>query len=326
MSSVAKARGDVGAVGGRRVDAAEHVADLRRRTPASIAPSRSSAFHTGWSSGGEIGHREAAAVRGSSPRIAGTAAGTIAAGDAHPLDLPAVALDRRPPVGGDLELGQRALDAADAAGQVDPVDVRRHAAGQRRQHDGLVSAHYRHAPQPAVQASRRVGRGGVRWSGGGTSTGRGMEIGMTILRHAGIANTALTPEARRNPDRRSRRRPDARASAREERDDDSLRLQHQDAQRPAGREHLDHGGHRRTTPSAGCARCTTTARSSTASTQTVPRRVDTLDVEASSASSAAARRCRDALPRNDRGAADAVQSALTSTEAPAPTSSSNSAS
>ena len=98
-----------GAVGGRGVDAAERVADLRGGRRVDARRRASCAFQTGWSRR-EIGHREAAGFavlaedRGDGRR-------DDAGGDPHPLDLLAVALDRRPPVGGDLELGQRALDA-----------------------------------------------------------------------------------------------------------------------------------------------------------------------------------------------------------------------
>ena len=44
--------------------------------------------------------------------------------DSHPLDLPTIAFDRRPPLGGDLELRQRALDADGTAWEVDAVNVR----------------------------------------------------------------------------------------------------------------------------------------------------------------------------------------------------------
>ena len=49
---------------------------------------------------------------------------------AHPGRLVSVALDRREPVLLDPELGQRPLDAHRPARQLDPPDVRGHAAGQ----------------------------------------------------------------------------------------------------------------------------------------------------------------------------------------------------
>ena len=125
-----KARGDVRPVGGRRVDAAQDVADRRRPCRRSTVPSAQQRLPDRIRVGRQPGHRERAGFRGPRPGSSGTAAGHDAAGDAHPFDLAAVALDRRPPVGGDLELGQRALDANDARRQFDAIDVRRNAARQ----------------------------------------------------------------------------------------------------------------------------------------------------------------------------------------------------
>ena len=58
-------------------------------------PSASSVFQTGYRSGGSHAIAKAPASR-SSPRIAGTASGTMPRGHAHPFDFPAVALDRAP--------------------------------------------------------------------------------------------------------------------------------------------------------------------------------------------------------------------------------------
>ena len=130
----------------------------RRRLPRpsadSTMPVRSRSFQTGCVSGGRYAIAKHPLAR-SSPRIAGTAPGTIVAGDAHPLHLRAIALDRHAPIGGDLELGQRALDADGPAGQIDPKDLGRHAARQGDERELIVSAYYRHvAPAHALVPHR----------------------------------------------------------------------------------------------------------------------------------------------------------------------------
>jgi len=134
-----KARRDIRTVGGCRVDAAEHVADGCGGPPVGFAvdeqllPDR----EVGWR---QPGHGEGACDAVFAQDL-GHRAWHDATRHAQPLDLPAVALNRDAPVRGDLEPAQRAFDANDAAGQRGAVDVRRNAAGERRQFDMLVSTH-----------------------------------------------------------------------------------------------------------------------------------------------------------------------------------------
>jgi hypothetical protein len=60
------------------------------------------------------------------------------AGPAHPAGFVEIALDRRLPVGGDPELGQRPLDADRTARQLDPPDVRGDPSGQCRESRGIT--------------------------------------------------------------------------------------------------------------------------------------------------------------------------------------------
>ena len=103
-----------------------------RATSGSAWPSRSSAFHSRWSAGSRYAmtRTPAACVLAEQLRHR---LGRDRRRTAHPGRLEGVALDRREPVLRDPELGQRALDADRPARQIDPPDVRRHAAGQARE-------------------------------------------------------------------------------------------------------------------------------------------------------------------------------------------------
>jgi hypothetical protein len=137
------------------VDAAEHLADAGRgvRADRPVAQQR---LPDRERLGRQPGHRERAglAVLGQQRRHR---LRDDRAGGAHPLGLVAVALDRRAPVGGHLELRQRALDAQRPALGVDPVDVRRHPARERRELGLFVSAHYGHALQRRTEDGEGLG-------------------------------------------------------------------------------------------------------------------------------------------------------------------------
>ena len=112
------------------------IAAMRRPTsaakPASTMPSRSCAFQTGCVRRVEVGHGEEAASR-VVPEDLRHRLRHDAGGGLDPGDLVGVALDRRLPIGRDLELRQRALHAKIRAVRLDAEDVRGDAAGKRRQ-------------------------------------------------------------------------------------------------------------------------------------------------------------------------------------------------
>ena len=111
------------------------------------------------SSGGShsMAKRPAAA---SSPRIARRMARTQGRDLAQPRHFRAIALDGCLPVAGNLQFGQGALDAQRPAARVDAVDVRRNAAGQRRERERRVSAYSQHMSYCITQI---VTFGIVRW-------------------------------------------------------------------------------------------------------------------------------------------------------------------
>src|SRR5208283_200876 len=93
--------------------------------------------------GREILHREQAAFRVLA-EDARNGALEPARDRAHPCRLRRVALDRRLPQGLNLEPGQRALDAETQLAGLDEANVRRDAAGKRREAgdlSGLQEAH-----------------------------------------------------------------------------------------------------------------------------------------------------------------------------------------
>ena len=252
-----KARGDVGA--GRR---SRRGCGRARRRPRRPSPGRSRRRAAAPSRPG-TGRAAARPSRTrppprSSPRIAGTAAGTIAAGDPHPLDLVAVALDRRLPVRGDLELRQRALDADDAGRQVDAVDVRRDAAGQRHEREPVgersLSPFARSASSSAVSRSAAAG-GRAR-----AADVIARKCGAVRYLHAtcvpAISDRRQCLDRRRMPATRQREA----ASM--------IRYGFNIKTAPAsGSRTSSSWPRRRTTPSAACGRCTTTARSSSAASK-----------------------------------------------------------
>ena len=139
----------------------------------SVTSPASCVFQTGYAVRRQIRPSRRRQLRGPSPRISRHRRRDDAAGDPHPFDLPAAALDRYLPLGGDLRAGQRAFDANDARRQLGAINVRRHAAGERRQTYRLVSAYYRH-PHQSMRSVRVPDRA--------TAVGRSAEAG---VRHQG---------------------------------------------------------------------------------------------------------------------------------------------
>ena len=135
-----EARGDIVAISGRRVNAAQRVADpgrLRRgygsgreqHLPCWIAVGRK-IFH---------GETTRLAVFAQDARRRRRRDRT---GHSHPFGFPSIAADGRQPVRRDLELGQRPFDAKrDAGGQVDAIDVGRNAPLERCDQNSTVSAY-----------------------------------------------------------------------------------------------------------------------------------------------------------------------------------------
>jgi hypothetical protein len=98
-------------------------------------------------------------------------------GDLEPARLVAVAVDRRAPVGGDAQLGERALGAHRAARGVDAPDVRRDAAGERRADESLAGVGQAQLAQRLRELGRHVdgvgGRGRPSEARSSSSGGEG---------------------------------------------------------------------------------------------------------------------------------------------------------
>ena len=115
--------GDIGAIGGCGVNAAQRIADAGGFTGIDSAR-REERFPRRKALGRKIFHGKATGFAVLAQHLRDRCRGD-GAGDAHPLGFPSIAADRRPPICSDLQLGKRPFDAnRDARGQIHAVDIR----------------------------------------------------------------------------------------------------------------------------------------------------------------------------------------------------------